>query len=127
MSKVEPVDEASATGVVKEVFDEMKALRNMEKIPSFWRVMARNPAYLKATWERYKVVMLGGTLPLLTKEIIALSVSAAHNCDYCIGSHTAAVQKLGLTDEEVIELMSVVDFFSGTNGFASGNRIRWED
>jgi alkylhydroperoxidase/carboxymuconolactone decarboxylase family protein YurZ len=78
----EPVDERQATGLVKEVFDEMKALRGMESIPPFWRAMALWPEYLAATWNRYKTVMMGGTLDPLTKEIIALAVSAAHNCDY---------------------------------------------
>ena len=127
MSRIAPLDEANATGLAKEVFDEFKRIRNVDAVPAFWRVMARDPEYLKVTWERYKHIMLGGSLPLLTKEIIALAVSAAHTCDYCVGSHTAAVQKLGLTDEQVLEIMEVVDFFSGTNGFASGNRIYWED
>lgn len=82
MPTVEPLPEAEARGLAKEVFDDMKAVRNMEAIPPFWRMLARNPEYLKVTWERYKVIMLGGTLDLLTKEIIALAVSAAHACDY---------------------------------------------
>lgn len=82
MPKVTPLPESEATGVVLEVFNEMKALRNMQEIPPIWRAMARRPEYLRTTWERYKAVMLEGSLPLLTKEIIALSVSAAHNCDY---------------------------------------------
>lgn len=44
-----------------------------------------------------------------------------------MGSHTAAVQRLGLSDEDVVELMGVIDFFSGTNALADGLRIHWED
>lgn len=82
MAKVLPIEESEASGVVLEVFNEMKALRNMPAIPPIWRAMARRPQYLKTTWERYKAVMLEGNLSLLTKEIVALAVSAAHNCDY---------------------------------------------
>lgn len=82
MARIQPIEESEASGVVLEVFNEMKALRNMPTIPPIWRAMARRPQYLKTTWDRYKAVMLEGSLPLLTKEIVALAVSAAHNCDY---------------------------------------------
>jgi uncharacterized peroxidase-related enzyme len=121
----DPVPEEAATGIVKDVFEEMKRLRNLDEVPPIWRMMAHRPEYLKATWERYKAIMLEGSLDLLTKEIIALAVSAANNCDYCVGSHTAAVMRLGLTEAQVVEILSVVDFFSGTNAFASGLRLHW--
>lgn len=126
MPTIELPREEDAEGLVKQVFDEMKAVRGWDSIPPIWRAMALKPEYLATMWERYKAVMLRGSLDPLTKEIIALAVSAAHNCDYCVGSHTAAAKRLGLTDAQVVEVMSVVDFFSGTNAFADGLRLRWE-
>ena len=49
---------------------------------------------------------------LLTKEIIALAVSVTNGCGYCINSHTAAVQKLGLDDEGLGEVLAVVGLFN---------------
>ena len=37
--------------------------------------------------------------------------------------HTSAVRKLGLDDEAILELMAVVDLFSGLNKFVEGLRI----
>jgi alkylhydroperoxidase family enzyme len=37
--------------------------------------------------------------------------------------HTSAVQKLGLNDEAVVELMAVVDLFSGFNKLIEGLRV----
>jgi alkylhydroperoxidase family enzyme len=37
--------------------------------------------------------------------------------------HTSALQKLGLDDEAVTELMAVVDLFSGLNNFVQGLRL----
>ena len=54
-----------------------------------------------------------GKLDALTKEMIALAVSATNGC-YCINSHTAAVKKLGLDDEGLGELMAVVATFNAT-------------
>jgi alkylhydroperoxidase/carboxymuconolactone decarboxylase family protein YurZ len=46
-------------------------------------VMAPNPAYLEANWKNMKAVMLeSDKLDRLTKEIIAVAVSAVQGCDY---------------------------------------------
>ena len=95
----------------------------MDFVPNYWRALAPMPEYLEATWNKYKAVMLGGKLDRLTKEIIALAVSATNGCDYCINSHTAAVKRLGLDDAAVVEIMAVVDFFNASNSVADGLQI----
>ena len=75
-----PMDEA--TGKVKEVFDDIKATKEIDFIPKFWQALAINPDHLEATWNKLKVVMKPGKLDLLTKEIIALSVSITNGCVY---------------------------------------------
>ena len=67
--------------------------------------------------------MRPGKVDLLTKEIIALAVSATNGCDYCINSHTAAVQKLGLDDEALGEVLAVVGLFNSTNKLADAYQI----
>lgn len=64
-----------------------------------------------------------GKLDRLTKEIIAVAVSALNACDYCLSVHTSAVQKSGLDDEGVLELIEVVDLFSGFNKLMDGLRV----
>jgi alkylhydroperoxidase family enzyme len=45
--------------------------------------MAPNPTYLEANWNKVKAVMVGpGRLDRLTREIIAVAVSAVNSCDY---------------------------------------------
>lgn len=45
--------------------------------------MAPNPAYLEANWNKVRAVMIeSGNLDRMTKEIIAVSVSAVNSCDY---------------------------------------------
>ena len=67
--------------------------------------------------------MRPGKLDLLTKEIIALAVSATNSCRYCINSHTAAVQKLGLDNEGLGEVMAVVGLFNQMNRLADALQI----
>ncbi|QSO46886.1 carboxymuconolactone decarboxylase family protein [Alicyclobacillus mengziensis] len=126
MTIVGSVEEHEATGLVKEIYEEMKQVRGWDKVPVIWRVMALQPEYLKANWERYKAIMLNGSLDLLTKEMIALTVSMVNRCSYCIDSHSLAVKKLGLTQEQLVEMVSVIDFFAGTNVLSSGLKIEFE-
>jgi alkylhydroperoxidase family enzyme len=45
--------------------------------------MAANPGYLEANWQRVKAIMaVDGKLDRLTKEIIAVAVSAVNACGY---------------------------------------------
>jgi alkylhydroperoxidase/carboxymuconolactone decarboxylase family protein YurZ len=48
-----------------------------------YKVMASNPSYLDANWQKIKTVMnRQGRLDRLTKEIIAVAVSAVSGCAY---------------------------------------------
>jgi AhpD family alkylhydroperoxidase len=44
-----------------------------------------------------------GAIPPKYRELIALGVALASQCQYCLASHTAALKKLGATDEEIAE------------------------
>lgn len=82
MGLVEGVREEDAAGLVKAVFDEMKKVRGWEHIPVIWRVMAIQPEYLKANWDRYRSIMLPGSIDHRVKEMLALAVSMVNRCSY---------------------------------------------
>jgi AhpD family alkylhydroperoxidase len=126
MALVPYVEEEDATGVVREVYDEIKRVRGLARVPAFWRAIAHRPEYLRSEWDKLRTIMETGTLDRRTKEMIAVAVSATNNCDYCLRSHTDALRGLGATDAEIVELMSVVDFFNGSNAISSGLRVEYE-
>jgi uncharacterized peroxidase-related enzyme len=123
------VPEETASGRVAEIFADIKRTKQLDFIPNFWRALATNPAHLEIVWTRLKAIMhpeaLGARSRLdpLTREIIALAVSATNGCAYCINSHTAAVRKLGLDLEGLGEVMAVVGLFNSTNAIADGYQI----
>ena len=82
MTLLRSVSEAEATGKVKEVFEDIKATKEIDFVPRFWQALANNPDHLEATWQKLKVVMKPGKLDGLTKEIIALAVSITNGCNY---------------------------------------------
>lgn len=48
-----------------------------------------------------------------TKELIALAIGIAKQCDGCIGFHVKKLVKLGVTKEELIEMLNVVVYMGG--------------
>jgi len=123
-ANVRLVQEDEAQGLVKEIYEDIKATKQIDFVPNFWKTLASHPPLLEQTWLRLKAAMAPGKLDALTKEMIALAVSATNGCEYCIQSHTAAVRKLGLDDEGLGELMAVVATFNATNALAEGYRIQ---
>jgi AhpD family alkylhydroperoxidase len=123
MSTVKLVDESSTHPKVKAVFDDIKAVKNIDRIPNVWRALATNPDHLELCWTRLKAIMQPGKIDLLTKEIIALAVSATNGCAYCINSHTTAVKKLGLDDEALGEVLAVVGLFNAMNKLADAYQV----
>ena len=123
MATVKLVEESHASPEVRLVYEDIKKTFGLSLVPNLFRAMAHNPAYLEATWNRVKVVMGQGKLDRKMKEMIAVAVSAVNNCEYCVNAHTAALKSLGVTDAELVELMAVVDLFSGLNKFLDGLRV----
>ena len=83
MASIKMIPEAEATDKVKEIYGEIKSQFGIDFVPNLYRVMASKPGYLEANWNKVKTVMIEpGKLDRLTKEIIAVAVSAVNGCDY---------------------------------------------
>ena len=129
IATVRPVSEDEATGKVAEVFADIKRVKQIDKIPNFWRVLATNPDHLEMIWTRLKGLMhpesvgRDSKLDPLTRELIALAVSATNGCAYCTNSHTAAARKLGCDDETLGEALAVAALFNTTNMLADGYQV----
>jgi len=67
---------------VRAVYDELTATMGIPFIPNIFKAMAHQPAVLRAKWEGYKAIMTGGQLGKITKELIAVAVSAVNACFY---------------------------------------------
>jgi AhpD family alkylhydroperoxidase len=54
-----------------------------------------------------------GVLTKKTKELIALAIGVSSRCDGCIGFHTEALVKLGVTREEIEETLGMAIYMGG--------------
>lgn len=102
MARIPLISTDDATGELAETFAEIEAKAG--KVGNVWRALANNPRMLKAVWDRRQSVMEGAALPLATKEAIALAVSEANSCKYCVTNHSAALSRLGESTDRIEEI-----------------------
>ncbi|MFV1964214.1 MAG: hypothetical protein ACC628_02235 [Pirellulaceae bacterium] len=72
----------SDDATVREVYDEIKKTMRIPFVPNIFKALAHQPAMLRAKWESYKAIMGAGKLKRLTKEPVAVAVSAVNACFY---------------------------------------------
>ncbi len=123
MPTVRMVEYDEANAPVKAVYDDIMRVKGIDFVPNFWKTLASHPPQLERVWSALKGVMAAGRLDPLTKEMIAIAVSATNGCEYCVNSHTAGARKLGMDDEMLGELMAVVGMFNQTNSLADGYQV----
>jgi AhpD family alkylhydroperoxidase len=121
------VEYGAAGSEVRAIYDEIMAVKGIDFVPNFWKTLATHPPLLAEVWRSLDRAMQPGRLDMLTKEMIALAVSATNGCTYCIRSHTAAARKLGMDDAMLGELMAVVGTFNQTNRLADGYQVEVDD
>jgi alkylhydroperoxidase/carboxymuconolactone decarboxylase family protein YurZ len=77
------INEADACGKTKSIYEDIRATLGIDFVPNMYKAMAVKPDFLEINWNKVKVVMkASGKLDALTKEIIAVAVSAVMGCQY---------------------------------------------
>ena len=117
------ISEKQAKGKVKKIFDEIKRVKKIKKIPNFWKTLANNPETLERTWTSLQQVMKKGALDPMIKELIYVAVSITNNCEYCIKSHSLAAKKKGATNAMLNEMIAVVGMANETNSLVEGYQV----
>ena len=121
------IQESEAKGKVKEIFDEIKSVRQITEVPNFWKSLANNPETLERTWTSLQQVMKKGALDPIVKELIYVAVSVTNGCEYCIKSHSLAAKKKGATDEMLNEMIAVTGMANETNRLVEGYQVEVDD
>jgi AhpD family alkylhydroperoxidase len=79
----------------------------------------------KAFLDLEKATFREGKLSTKTKELIAVGISAATNCESCIQWHTEYAIKAGATEEEILESLEVAIEIGGGHAISTA-RIAFE-
>lgn len=121
MPSVKLIQNQEATSDIQDIFANIEQERGM--VPPTFRALANFPEYMKATLMKMKTVMAPGKIDQKTKMFIALTTSINNGSDMCIANHTKQLKKMGITDEELLEIIAVIDAVSGLNKINTGLRI----
>jgi AhpD family alkylhydroperoxidase len=126
---VRVISEEEASPRVAEIYADIKRTKDIDRVPAFWRAVATSPDHLELLWSRLKALMhpeaagRRARLDPVTREVIALAVSATNGCAYCVNSHTAALLKLGMDEETLGEVLAITALFNSTNAIADGYQV----
>jgi uncharacterized peroxidase-related enzyme len=99
MAMIDPVDPEKTTGKAKELLDRVKSGFGM--VPNVISTMANAPVVLEAYLDMGGSLGNGMLSPQL-REQIALAVSEANSCEYCISAHSAFGIMVGIEKDEII-------------------------
>ena len=103
MARIRALEKKSVSEAVLPIYEEIEKV--FGRVPNIFKTYAHFPALLEANWEKLKALMMGGSLRREVKEAIALVVSDANACQYCIAAHGLALQKLGFGRQRIDALL----------------------
>lgn len=78
------------------------------------RILASGNKTLKRIWSLDNQTYQEGALPVKTKEMLGLVSSMVLRCDDCIKYHIEQCHKTGVSEEEIMEVMSIAVLVGGT-------------
>jgi uncharacterized peroxidase-related enzyme len=98
MSRIQPIQNADATGKAKQLLDGVQA--KLGKTPNLMKTLAQAPAALEG-YLNLSGALAAGTLDAKFREQLALAVAQANSCEYCLSAHSTIGKMAGLRAEEV--------------------------
>ena len=122
MPNSEFIPEENINPEVQEIFQRLK--EKYGEIPAPFHAMANNLKYLKLIMNKMESIMDSDILDQKMKLAIAFTVSTLNNCDFCISMYAKQLREAGLTEQQMIEILAVVDFVSAMNHFNNGMLIK---
>jgi uncharacterized peroxidase-related enzyme len=99
-ARISTIEQAAANSRVQELYAGIKAKMGM--VPKMMKTMAHSPATLEG-YLALSGALAKGVLPVKIREQLALAVSQANGCDYCLAAHSVMAKLAGLKPEQVTD------------------------
>lgn len=98
MTRLKPVDAATAGGKTKDLLDAVK--KKIGRTPNLMLTLANSPAALES-YLNFSGALGGGLLDAKLREQIAIATAEANACEYCLSAHTAIGKMVGLSEDDL--------------------------
>ncbi len=103
MARIQVIDYNEATGDLKDVYDDLLGKRG--KLAEVHKIQSLNPATIIHHMDLYMAIMYARSpLSRAQREMMAVVVSAANNCEYCQVHHKQALQHYWKDQDRVDKL-----------------------
>ena len=107
MSWIEEIEVSEAEGKLAASYAALIEQRG--KVSNILKVHSLNPGAMEGHLDLYMTLMFGKSgLSRLEREAIAVVVSAANDCAYCVNHHAEALRRY-IKDDETLDLLSTAD------------------
>ena len=100
MPRIKAIEPVQASGEARELLAAVNDKYGM--VPNLAGTLANSPAALKG-YLAFGEALEGSLLPAKLREQIALTVSQANRCGYCVAAHCAIGKSVGLSDSELTD------------------------
>lgn len=98
MSRMQSIDQATASGRSRELLDATMA--QLGRVPNLYAAMANSSAALDG-YLSFRGALGKGVLSVPMRERIALLTATINDCGYCVSAHTFRGAKVGLSANEL--------------------------
>jgi alkylhydroperoxidase/carboxymuconolactone decarboxylase family protein YurZ len=115
--------DATVEGLLAEISAWAVKALGQPDIPMVWRMLARNPHHLEATWRKEAAVMAERALAARDKRRVALGVAMAVRARYMTAYQAAILRRAGDTDRDILEVLGVVDHYTSLNTMSEAMQI----
>ncbi len=92
---VEPVRYGSATGLIAELYQQMKADFMVGPVMTLQSPL---PEVMAGAWSILRETLLAGRVDRAIKEAVAAAVSKKNQCHFCVDAHTLMLRAIGKHD-----------------------------
>jgi uncharacterized peroxidase-related enzyme len=109
MAWIDTINETEASGDLKDAYDALD--RQQKKIANILRVHSLNTGAMERQMSLYTHLMFGKSgLSRADRESIAVVVSAANNCGYCVSHHAEALSHYERDNSRLRRMVSDFQF-----------------
>lgn len=100
MAWIETIDEDDATGPLKAAYERIASSRG--KVANIMKIHSLRPETMQVHTDLYKELLFARTdLSRAERELIAVVVSDANDCAYCVAHHRPALNAYWKDDERI--------------------------
>ncbi len=120
MPTIPYLPEDAAGDEVRELYQEIKDGFGAGQVPNVYQVLGNNSSVLKAAVENRRSVMNQGELDPMLKEWMAWATVTLSNNVFGVRIHTARLKKMGVSNAQILEALSVLQYFTGISIVING-------